>query len=387
MVILDKSQKQIKKAVRAFAKGEFDKEAILELEKQHEYPKEIWKKAADLGFIGIHFPEDFSGASLGIFENAIVAEELCCKDSSMGIALTMAGYASECVLRFGSDELKAKHLPQVAEGMALSGGAFTEPGNGYDVTRLSTTALKNGSHWVINGEKTFVVNGGAAGFYVVLCQTDPDIAPSTKGISMFLVEADHKGLSSDSVGDKLGINMMATADIKFKNVRIPCSNLIGKEGKGYDYLQNFYDENRILIAAQAVGIAQGAFDRALTYVKGREQFNRPIAVFQTVRHKIADMAAKIETARLITYQAAKDFDNGQKQAKTAAMAKLSATQTAMEVTDEAIQLLGGYGYMTEYEIEHFYRDAKVLQNKDGNRHVLKDIMAEALIGKLKHSSR
>ncbi len=383
MVELDKSQKQIQKAVRAFAKGEFDKDAILEFEKSQEYPKKIWQKAADLGFIGIHFPEEYSGASLGVFENAIIAEELCCKDSSMGITLTMAGYAAECLLRFGSDELKDKYLPQIAEGAMLSGGAFTEPGNGYDVSRLSTTAEKDKDHWVINGKKTFVVNGGVAGFYIVICQTDPEIAPTTKGISMILVEAGCEGITVNSVGEKLGINMMATANLEFDNVRVPLTNLVGKEGQGYDNLQKFYDESRIQISAQAIGIAQGAFDRALAYIKGREQFNRPIAVFQTVRHKIADMAAKIEYAKLVTYQAAKQFDDGKRDPKTAAMAKLTATQVAMDVTDEAIQLLGGYGYMTEYEIEHFYRDAKVLQIKDGNTSILKDIMADAIIGKLK----
>ncbi|MCP4624776.1 MAG: acyl-CoA dehydrogenase, partial [bacterium] len=176
-------------------------------------------------------------------------------------------------------------------------------------------------------KKTFVVNGEMAGFYVVLCQTDTAIEPSVKGISMILVDADQEGLSANRRGDRLGINMMATADLDFKNVRVPLSHLIGTAGKGYDNLQKFYDETRILIAAQAVGTAQGAFDRARAYIKEREQFNRPIAAFQTVRHKIADMATNIEFARLLTYQAAKTFDQGKKDAKSAAMAKLTATRT------------------------------------------------------------
>ena len=383
MLELDKSQQQIQKAVRDFAKGEFDKDGILDLEKAHEYPKDIWQKAADLGFIGIHFPEAFSGAGLGSFENAIIAEALCTRDSTLGITLTMAGEASECILHFGDNGLKEKYLPQVAEGKMLSGGAFTEPGNGYDLTRLTTTAKHDGSQWVINGSKTFVTNGGVAGFYIVLCQTDETIDPALKGQSMFLVEADTQGLSARDMGDKLGINMMPTSALDFKDVRVPEENLIGRQGQGADIVQKFYDENRLQIAAQAVGIAQGAFERALVYIKGREQFDRPIAAFQTVRHKISDMAAKIEYARQITYGAARQYDKGKREPGTSAMAKLVATRSAMEVTDEAVQLLGGYGYMTEYEVEHFYRDAKVLEIRGGNRHILKDIIADGLIGRLK----
>ncbi len=383
MFEFDKSQKQIQKAVKAFAKGEFDKELIQELEKKREYPKKIWEKAADLGFIGIHFPEDVSGASLGIFENVIVAEEMCRRDSSMGITLTMAGYASECLLRFGKDELKKKFLPKITEGEMLSGGAFTEPDNGADITLLSTTAVKDGNEWVINGKKSFVINGGSAAFYIVLCQTDQNSQPSTQGISMILVEADTEGLEANDVGKKLGINMMPMAELTFENVRVPLSNLIGEEGKGYDYIQKFFAESRILSAAQAVGTAEGAYDRAIDYIKGREQFNRPIAAFQSVRHKIADMCTKIEFSKLITYEAAQRFDNGKSDPKFSAMAKIAATNAAMEVTNEAVQLLGGYGYMTEYEIEHFYRDAKVLQIREGNINALKDVIANTAIGKLK----
>lgn len=383
MLEFDKSQKQIQKAVKAFAKGEFDKEHILELEKKHEYPKEIWEKAAELGFIGIHFPEDYSGASLGVFENVIITEELCRKDSSMGIALTLSGYASECILRFGSEAQKKKFLPNVAEGEILSGGAFTEPDNGSDVSFISTTAVKEGDSWVINGKKTFVVNGGSAGIYIVLCMTDEKSDTAGKGLSLILVEGDREGLEAVSVGDKLGINMMSTADLTFKDVRVPLDNVIGDEGSGYSYLQKYYIESRILTAAQALGIAQGAYDRALVYVKGREQFNRPIAKFQVTQHKMADMATKIEIAKLMTYEAASRFDKGKIDAKFASMAKLTATRIAMDVTNEALQLHGGYGYMTEYEVEHFYRDAKVLEIREGNRRIQKDIVAEGVIGKIK----
>ncbi len=191
---LSRSQKEIKKAARDFVKGEFKKELILELVKKHEFPKKIWGKAADLGFIGIHFPEDYSGQGLGVLENILVAEEFCSGDSSVGSALILSSFASECILRFGSDDLKEKFLPPVAEGKMLSGGAFTEPDHGSDITFMNTTAVKDSEEWIINGAKTFITNGGLAGFYTVLCQTDSDIKPSYRGMSMFLVEAEQKGV-------------------------------------------------------------------------------------------------------------------------------------------------------------------------------------------------
>lgn len=383
MLELNKSQKQIQKAVRDFTKGEFDKEQIIEIEKSREYPKEILQKASELGFTGIHFPENMGGSGMGLFDNVIVTEELCRKSSSLGITLSMAGYASEILLRSGSDELKKKFLPKIAQGEMLSGGAFTEPDQGSDISKIKTTAVKEGDSYTINGNKTFVVNGGMAGFYVVLCKTDSSATPETNGMTLILVEADREGVTTEDVGRRLGVNMMATADLLMRNVKVPVSNRIGDEGKGYALLQKFFIESRILVAAQALGTAEGALDRALVYIKGREQFSRPIAKFQVTQHKIADMATKVELARLITYEAASQFDQGKIDAKTASMAKLAAAQAAMAVTDEALQLHGGYGYMTEYEVENFYRDAKVCQIREGNERMQKDIIAEAVIGRIK----
>ncbi|MCX5881200.1 MAG: acyl-CoA dehydrogenase family protein, partial [Deltaproteobacteria bacterium] len=347
---LTKSQIEIQKAARNFAKGEFDKELALELEKKHEFPTKIWKKAAALGFIGIHFDEKYSGQGLGVIENIIVAEELCARDSTIGAALILAGFASECLLRFASEELKQKFLPLVAEGKTLSAGAFTEPDHGSDITSMNTTAFRDGDEWVINGTKTFITNGCLAGFFTVLCQTDSEAKPSYRGISMILVEADRKGVTATDIGDKMGIHMMSTAEVNFKDVRVPLTNLVGKEGKGFYQVLEFFDESRILIAAQALGTAQGAFDRALAYVKQREQFGKKIAEFQITQHKLADMATKIELARLITYKAAWNYDKGNIDPKLTSMAKMYAARTAVEVADEAIQLLGGYGYMAEYEV-------------------------------------
>ncbi len=380
---LNKTQKDIQKAVRDFVKGEFDKELAFELEQKHEFPREIWKKACDLGLIGVHFPEQYSGQGLGSLEDILVVEELCRGDSSIGSAVALAAFASEIIVHYGSDEQKEKYLPAVAEGEMLSAGAFTEPDHGSDITYMDTTAVKEGDEWVINGGKTFITNGGLAGFYNVLCQTDPDAKPGYRGQSLILVEAGREGLSTADVGVKMGIRMMATAEVIFKDVRVPLANLIGKENKGFYQVLHFFDESRIQIAAQALGTAQGAFDRALAYVKQREQFGKKIAQFQVTQHKLADMATKIELARLITYKAAWNFDQGRIDPKLTSMAKMYAARTAVEVADEAIQLLGGYGYMTEYEVERFYRDAKITEIYEGTKEIQKNTIASALIGKLK----
>jgi len=380
---LTKSQLEIQKAAREFAKGEFDKELARELEAKHEFPTKIWKKAAELGFIGMHYPEEYSGQGLGVLENILVAEEFCRADSTMGSAVALANFASECILRFGSEEQKKKWLPPVAEGRMLSGGAFTEPDHGSDITRMDTTAVKDRDHWIVNGVKTFITNGGLAAFYTVLCQTDPASEPPYRGISMILVEADREGVTATDVGEKMGIKMMATAEVAFKNVRVPLTNVLGKEGRGFYQVLEFFDESRILIAAQALGIAQGAYDRALDYVKQREQFGQRIAQFQATQHKLADMATKLELARLITYKAAWNYDKGRIDPQLTSMAKMYAARTAVEVADEAIQLHGGYGYMREYDVERFYRDAKITEIYEGTKEIQKNTIASAVLGKFK----
>jgi alkylation response protein AidB-like acyl-CoA dehydrogenase len=380
---LNKTQKDIQKAVRDFVKGEFDKDLAAELAKNHEFPKKIWQKAGEIGLIGVHFPEKYMGQGLGSLEDILVIEELCRGDSSIGSAVALSSFASELIVHYGSDEMKEKFIPQVAEGKMLSAGAFTEPDHGSDITSLNTTAVKDGDQWVVNGGKTFITNGGLAGFYSVMCQTDPDAKPSYRGISLILVEAEREGLSTMDVGDKMGISTMSTTEVILKDVRVPLANLIGEENKGFYHVLHFFDESRIQVAAQALGIAQGAYDRALDYVKKREQFGKKIAQFQVTQHKLADMITKIELARLITYKAAWNFDQGRIDPKLTSMAKMYAARTAVEVADEAIQLLGGYGYMTEYEVERYYRDAKITEIYEGTKEIQKNTIASSVIGKLK----
>jgi alkylation response protein AidB-like acyl-CoA dehydrogenase len=322
---LSAEQAAIRSAASEFAAGEFDKEIALRHEQDHTFPVDIWKKACELGFIGIHFPEKYGGQELGVLENTIVVEEFCRQDSGIGICLSIADFAAELILKFGNEQQKERYLPPVTGGKALSSGGFTEPDHGSDITLLNTSAVKDGGEYTINGLKTFITNGTTADFVLVLCQTDPDAEPTYRGQSLIIVDKDTPGF---------------------------------------------------------LGIAQGAFDRALAYTKERRQFGKKLAEFQVTRHKLADMATKIDTARLLVYKAAWNCDQGSVDPKLTSMAKMYAGRVAVEVADEAIQLHGGYGYMLEYEVERFYRDARITEIYEGTREIQKNTIASALLGKL-----
>jgi alkylation response protein AidB-like acyl-CoA dehydrogenase len=379
---LNKEQEAIQAAARDFAKGEFDKEIALEHERAHTFPLEIWKKACELGFLGIHFPEKYGGQDYGILENALVVEEFCRQDSGIGIALSLADFSTELILRFGRDEQKEKYLIPITKGKAISSGGFTEPDHGSDITLMNTTAIKEGNEYIINGVKTFITNGTIGDFVIVLCQTDQQAKPTHRGQSVIIVEKGIPGYTAADVGEKMGIRMTSTGELSFNNVRVPVSNLVGQENRGFYHVLEFFDESRIEIAAQALGIAQGAFDRALAYCKERTQFNKRLAEFQVTQHKLADMAAEIETARLIVYKSAWNFDQGNIDPKLTSIAKMYAGRVAVEVADEAIQLFGGYGYMLDYEVERFYRDARITEIYEGTREIQKNTIARAILGKL-----
>lgn len=380
---LTDEQKDIQKAAKEFAEGEFDKELALQLEREHAFPREQWKKACELGFVGIHFPEEWGGGGCGAMENALVVEEFCRVDSGIGVALSVVDFASEIILRCGTEEQKKKYLAPIAKGKAISSGGFTEPDHGSDITLMSTRAVKEGDEFVINGTKTFITNGTLADFSVVLCQTDSEVTPTHRGQSTIIVEKGSAGFEAADIGDKMGIKMTATAELSFADVRVPASNLVGEENRGFYQVLEFFDESRIEIAAQSVGIAQGAYERALTYARERTQFGRKIGQFQAIQHKLAEMATKIETARLLLYKAAWNFDQGRVDPKLTSMCKYYAARVAVEVADEAIQIFGGYGYITDYEVERFYRDARITDIYEGTREIQKNTIASAILGKLK----
>ena len=376
-------QKKIQEKARDFALREFSMEKALEFDESYTYPYEIWKKACQSGFIGIHFPRAYGGQGYGITENILIVEEFCRRDSGIGIALSLADFSSEVVLRFGTTEQKQKYLIPVAQGDFISAGAYTEPDHGSDITLLFTTAVKQGNFFIINGAKTFITNGTLADFFVVLCQTDPHAKPPYRGQCTLLVEKGTKGFTATEIKPKMGIRMTSTAQLSFSDVKVPLTHLIGDENRGFYQVLEFFDESRIEIAAQALGVSQGAFDRALDYTKNRQQFGKKLVDFQATQHKLADMATQIETARLLTYKAAWNYDQKRIDPALTSMAKMHAGRTAVEITGAAVELLGGYGYLNEYEVERFYRDAKIMEIYEGTKEIQKNTIASYLIGKHK----
>ncbi|MDY6965106.1 MAG: acyl-CoA dehydrogenase family protein [Halobacteriota archaeon] len=372
-------QKEIKRAASEFAAGEFDSDLALEFDKEEKFPFEIWKKACGLGFVGMHFPEEYGGSGLGILENAIVVEELCRRDSGLGTAIILSDFASDIILMRGSEEQKEKYLTPLTKGKAISSGGFTEPDHGSDITIMSTTATEDGDEFVINGTKAFITNGGIADYTIVLCQTDPDVKPTYRGESTIIVEKDRDGFEAAKYENKMGLKMVPTAELSFNDVRVPKENLVGTENKGFYQALEFFDESRIEISAQALGIGQGAFDRALNYAREREQFGRKLSDFQVIRHKLSEMATKLEAARFLVYRAAWNFDQGRIDRKITSMAKEYASSVGIEVVNEAIQIFGGYGYMTEYEVERFYRDIRITQIYEGTTEIQKNTIAGALV--------
>ena len=381
---LEKSQIQIQKAVRDFVKGEFKKDIIDRLLEQHEFPQKIWSKACELGFVGIHYPEQYDGEGLSPFENVLVAEELCRGDASVGTCIAKAGWGAGMILRYGTETQKKTWLSKVTKGEVLSGLALYEPGLGSDVALCQSSAEKDGDAWIVNGTKSFVINGGPlTGVYIILCRTTPESVSVDQSFSTILIEADRPGITTVDVGHRLGAHLINVNEVRFDQVRVPLDNLIGTEGRGLAQINGYMNETRIFSAAQSLGIAQGAFDRSFAYVKKREQFGRKIVDFEITRQKLADMATKIEASRLLTYQGAWFLNQSEGIEKLSAMAKWYTARSAVEVCDEAIQLLGGYGYIQEYEVERFYRDAKVEDVLDGTEILQKNIIANDFVkGKL-----
>ena len=380
---LTKPQKEIQKAARDFAKGEFDKDLAYELDRDGGFPEDIWKSAAELGFLGIHFPEKYSGGGMGQLENALIIEELCRKDPSIGSAIAQASIGCELLCQFGSDKQKDTYLPKVVEGKLLSAKAFVENQSGGDYSDIAMNAVHSSGKWKLTGKKTYVVNGGRAGFYFVLCRTGAAADPIEKRLTVFLVDADTPGITSKPYGKRLGNNLVSCSELIFEDVQVDEENILGEVGHGFKQLIYYLNEERLNVAAQALGNALASYDRMLEYVKGREQFGKKIAEFQVSKHKIAEMATKIELSRLVLHKAAWLADNKKTDSALCSMAKTTACRTAMEVGAQTIQLFGGYGYMTEYEVERFYRDAKTLEIREGARNIQYDVIAEAAIGRIK----
>ncbi len=351
-----------------------------ELDEKNEFPHEIMKILAQSDFFRLFVPEEYGGLvenGKGMLELCLVTEQLA--RACGGVAVTYAATALGIfpIILYGNEEQKKKYLPRVAEG-TLAAFAVTEPSAGSDISAIQTTARKEGDYYVLNGTKHFITNGGEADIYVVIAMTNKAKGP--RGASAFIVEKGTPGFEFGKKEDKMGIRASATRELIFNECKVPKENLLGREGMGFIITLKTFDMSRPGVAAQALGIAQGAFDLALDYVRKREQFGRPISSFQGIQWMLADMATKIEAARALVYSVARMADAGHTDiAKESAMAKMFASDVAMEVTTDAVQLFGGYGYMKEYPVEKFMRDAKITQIYEGTNQIQRNVIAQHLI--------
>ena len=378
---LTAEQRDIRQAAREFAEGEFPKYAR-DADRDETCPRELYDKAADLGFFGIFFPEEYGGAGLGYLEFCLVVEEFWRVDPGLGQSLGSTVFGSDLLLLFGTEEQKRRYLPPLTTGEAIMGAAITEPDAGSDITSVRTTAVLDGDEWVISGTKMFITNGTLADYLIVFCLTDPE-APDRHGRhSCILVETDRPGFRARKLTGKLGIRASDTAEVVLDEVRVPASNLIGRRGRGFHQFMEFFNRTRLHVAAQGVGVAQGALDMAVRHVKAREQFGRPLAAFQGVQFKIAEMATRVEAARSLVYRAAALVDAGTVDHRLIAMAKWLAGETGVRVADEALQLHGGYGYLAENDVERFYRDAKIVEIYEGTKEIEKQIVARGILGRV-----
>lgn len=384
---LTQSQKGIMTAAREFATKEFDPQLALELEKKHEFPKALYKKAASLGFVAPYVDEAYGGDGLTILENVLIVEEFCRADSSIGLAIDLAALPCKFLYRYGNHDQKTRYLSKITSGEFGAAIALTEPDHGSDITSMDTVATKKDGSYRLSGTKTFITNGTIADFYTVLCQTDPDAFPKYKGMSILIVDRDMigKNFIVNELGEKLGIRLTSSAELVFDDLEVPAKNILGEEGKGFYQAMGFFEESKIEIAAQAVGLAQGAFDMAYQYAKDRKQFGKPIACFQAMQHKFVDMYLKIENARNLVYKAAFKFDQGQRDHRAAALAKYYAANIANEVAYDAMQVFGGYGYFQEYKVERYYRDARILSIYEGTAEIQKNVIGTSLFPNLPES--
>lgn len=369
---LSDQQKDVQKAAREFAQGEFDPDLALELDQTGQFPESIWKKAAKLGFIGVHYPEEFGGQGLGLFENVLVIEAFCRVDSGIGSALCSVDMGSEIVLKFGAQEQKKNFIPPLAKGERRMSIAFAESEDGKDLSQLSTVAEKKGDGYLIHGGKKFVINATLANAFIILCKEPKE------GWITLIVERE-VGIEVHPI-EKMGLRMIPFGDLHFKRVQVPAEMRIGGKNEGIAQANCFHQVMGLKSSAQALGMAQGAFDRAIQYAKQREQFGKKLSQFQVIRHKLADMAVSIEVVRWLTYKTVTEYDQGRMDSGSLSMTQLEVGRRLIGVVDEALQIFGGYGYMAEQDIEHYYRDAWAIGVELCTEEEHKDKIAKRILG-------
>ena len=375
---LDSNQKLIQEMVREFAVNELEPMAV-EIDKTREFPWANIKKMAELGLLGMIIPEQYGGGGMDFVSLAIAVEEISKACASTGVIVAVnQSLTAYPILQFGNDEQKKKYLPILAKAEKIGAFALTEAGAGSDPAAMETTAKLEGDHYILNGSKRFITNGGEAGIFIVFAYTDKEKAH--KGISTFIVDKDTPGFSVGEHEDLMGLRATANCELLFDDCKVPKENLLGEEGQGFKIALNTIDTSRIDIGAQAVGIAQGAMEAAVKYSKERKTFGKPICEYQMIQSKLAEMATRIDAARLLVYRAASIKDQGaSRYTKEAAMAKYVASEACMYSVREAIQVYGGYGYTKDYPLERFYRDAKVMEIYEGTSEIQKIVIARSLL--------
>ncbi|MCX5815644.1 MAG: acyl-CoA dehydrogenase family protein [Proteobacteria bacterium] len=378
---LTTEQKDIAKAAREFAEKEF-RDRAKEFDEKEEFDPAIWKRAAENGFIGTFIKEEYGGAGLGFLEHSLITEEFWRVDPGCGQALVSCSFGSEMIQSFGTETQKKKYLPPIIAGEAIIGTAVTEPDAGSDITMVKTRAEKKGDTYIVNGSKMFITNGCIAHYLLVYAITAPDERDVHKRCSVILVNTDSPGFEAVKIHGKMGIRASNTAEVSFSNVEVPVDNIIGKEGRGFYQLMDFFNKTRNHVAAEGVGLAQGALEMAISHVKKRKAFGGTLSRLQGVQFKIAEMATRIEAARSLYWRAAYLLDNGKLDPALVSMAKWYAGETAVYVANEALQLHGGYGYISEYDIQRFYRDAKIIEIYEGSKEVEKAVIASELLKKV-----
>jgi acyl-CoA dehydrogenase len=374
---LDGAHEAVRRAVR-----EFGEEEIRPVAREHDeakaYPLELRKKAAELDFVAPSIPEEYGGAGMDPISRSIVTEELWRADPGIGSAIGSAGFGSSMILEYGDEWMKEEWLPRITAGESASYSAISEPAHGSNVAGMETRAEKDDDGWVINGNKTWITNGTVADVGVLMAKTDP--GEGHKGITAFLVPTDRDGFETTKIDNKLGIRASDLAEIQLNDVRVSEDNVVGEVNKGFYQLMDFFAAGRTSVAAQAVGAAEGALDAAIDYAKEREQFGQTIDNFQAVSHKLAHMATQVEAARSLTYRAASHVDESKddEAVKLASMAKYFASEMSVDVADDAIQVHGGAGYVTDHPVERFYRDARITKIYEGTSEIQKNIIADRL---------
>ena len=368
----------LREAVRDYAQAVVKPQAA-DVDRLHRFPAESIDAARELDLMGILVPAEYGGAGLDHLAFTICIEEIAAACASTAVIVDVHNsVAVEPILIFGNDEQKRRWLPPMASGELLGGFALTEPGSGSDAAALKTTARRDGDAWVLNGTKVFITNVGHAGVYTVFARTDPE-EPRAAGVSCFLVPAASAGLEVGQVFKKMGLNGSPTGELVLEDVRVPHANLLGSEGGGFQVAMRALDAGRIGISGQALGIARAAVEESQQYTRERAQFGQPVAAFQGVGFMLADMATRLEAARLLAYHAAVLCDEGRPFTREASMAKLFCTDAAMDIAIDAVQLAGGYGYVSDYPFERHFRDAKALQIYEGSNQIQRVVIARELL--------